>query len=163
MQNKMKNLKKFKSFENEDEIKKIKSLLFSTDEKNRELGITLYKSNSEYHSEEMNDIVWIMEHIIFVFANATAIIDSEFAFFKDCYKKLVKDNKELKNKDLFVFLRVEADFSSGNGIFVIEDGKPYKAADDDWDVIAELFESLNLSTTNDLKNCKSIKKYEVYL
>jgi hypothetical protein len=72
------------------------------------------------------------ERLIVVIAYATAIIDDELSFFEDVYQNLISENPKLKGEDLTVFLRVQADFSSGNGIYKIKKGKIKEAGDKIW-------------------------------
>lgn len=103
------------------------------------------------------------EKLIVVIAYATAIIDNELSFFKDCYRILVSENPELKNQDLTIFLRVQADFSSGNGIYKIKSGEIKEAGKKTWERVSSYLKDLGIKNLTDLKNSKDLEIYEVEL
>ena len=103
------------------------------------------------------------ERLIVVIAYATAIIDDELSFFEDVYQNLISENPKLKGEDLTVFLRVQADFSSGNGIYKIKKGKIKEAGDKIWSRVSSYLEELGISSVSDLRNSDKIERYEVSL
>jgi hypothetical protein len=101
--------------------------------------------------------------LIVVIAYATAFIDNEMAFFEDCYDVLLSENPKLKNQDLTIFLRVQADFSSGNAIYEIESGKIEEANDKTWESVSSHMKSIGINNLTDLKNTKELEVYTVSL
>jgi len=95
--------------------------------------------------------------------DTTAIIDDEILFFEDCYDVLLSENPELKNQDLTIFLRVQADFSSGNGIYKIKSGKIKEAGNKTWKRVSSYMGSLGINNLTDLKNTKELEVYTVSL
>lgn len=103
------------------------------------------------------------EKLIVVIAYATAIIDDEMSFFKDCYDVLLSKNPELEYQDLTIFLRVQAEFSSGNGIYKIKSGKIKKAGNETWKRVSSHLKSLGINNLTDLKNTQELEVYTVSL
>ena len=103
------------------------------------------------------------EKLIVVIGYTTAIIDDEMSFFRDCYDVLLSKNPELKNQDLTIFLRVQSDFSSGNGIYKIKSGKIKEADDKTWKKVSSHMKSLGINNLTDLKNTKELEVYTVSL
>ena len=103
------------------------------------------------------------EEIIILIAYATAIIDSELEFFKKCYSVLLEEETDLVGKDLTVFFHVDADFSSGDGIFKITDGTIQDTDDSTWDRVIEYFGGIGIKSLSELKDTKEVKVYTVNL
>ena len=116
-------------------------------------------SFQEFINENLKD----NEKLIVVIAYATAIIDDEMSFFEDCYDVLLSENPKLKDQDLTIFLRVQADFSSGNGIYKIKSGKIKEAGDKTWKRFSSHMKSLGINNLTDLKNTKELEVYTVSL
>jgi len=113
----------------------------------------------EFLNENLKD----NEKLIVVIAYATAIIDDEMSFFRDCYDVLLSENPELEDQDLTIFLRVQAEFSSGNGIYEIKSGKIKEADDKTWKRVSSHIQNLGINNLTDLKNTKELEVYTVSL
>lgn len=99
--------------------------------------------------------------LIVLIIDCVALIQDEMSFFKMCYKKLIssKDGKKLKNKDLTVFVQVEAGLSSGNQIYIIKGGQIDEAPNEMWKPIVEELKGLGIDSSETLKNNTKIEKY----
>lgn len=89
------------------------------------------------------------------------MIDDELSFFEEVYQTLISENPKLKNEDLNVFLRVQGEISSGNGMYQIKNSKIKKANKKTWNHIESYLKNLNVSSVNDLITFDQIEHYIV--
>lgn len=98
---------------------------------------------------------------IVVFAETTALIDSELNFFKHTYKKLIEENPNLADKKLTVFLNVQAGLSSGSNVFKVT--KSGELKEGNWDKFIKYLSDLGITNGEDVENSDKLERYRVYL
>ena len=107
----------------------------------------------------MGTVVGKERKIIVVVSNTTALIDDELSFANDCYRRLIKENEKLEKVDFNMFLRVQADLSSGNGVYSITDSELTEGDDQLWDDVISYLKNLNINTVDDILNTENIERY----
>ena len=115
--------------------------------------------NLKLFEEYLND----NERIIVVLVDTVADIEDELSFFHQCYEKLISENEKLKNKDLTVFLNVQATLSSGNGLYKIKNGEIKETDNNDWEKVINYLNKVNIKTSEDFSTSEEIEKYFITL
>lgn len=77
-----------------------------------------------------------------------------------CYKKALKNNKELVDKESIVFFNVQAEFSSENGVYAIKDNKVVDDSNELWEKTISYLNENDLNTILKMK-VSNFDKYEI--
>ena len=101
------------------------------------------------------------DKLIFLIVDCAALIQDEKTFFEICFKKLLKskEGKNLKDKNLTVFIHVDAGLSSGNQIYHVENNIITEANDEKWEEIRAMLKSLKINSNKSLIESKELEKY----